>query len=133
MRAQAIDSSDFNWTEEFKTEFKHAFNNGHVGQELVSETDRVRVWSIRLSPGERIGFHRHVLNYFWTAVTAGKAISHMDDGSTIEATYHQGQTKHMNYEKGEYKIHDLTNIGETELIFTTVEFLDSPNPPLPLV
>ena len=34
---------------------------------LVSESDRVRVWTIRLKPGERIGFHRHVLDYFWTA------------------------------------------------------------------
>jgi hypothetical protein len=29
-------------------------------------------------------------------------------------------------------IHDLENVGETDLLFTTVEFLDSPNAPLPL-
>jgi beta-alanine degradation protein BauB len=27
-------------------------------------------------------------------------------------------------------MHDLENIGDTVLAFTTVEFLDSPNPPL---
>jgi beta-alanine degradation protein BauB len=39
-------------------------NNGCVGSTLLSENDKVRVWIIRLAPGERIGFHRHVLNYF---------------------------------------------------------------------
>src|SRR5262249_20211380 len=37
-------------------------NNGCVGTTLLSESDRVRVWIIRLAPGERIGFHRHVLD-----------------------------------------------------------------------
>ena len=53
--------------EEFAREAKSP--NGCVGNELVSETDKVRVWTIRLEPGQRFGFHRHVLNYFWTAVT----------------------------------------------------------------
>jgi hypothetical protein len=30
-----------------------------------------RVWIIRLAPGERVGFHRHALDYFWTCVTGG--------------------------------------------------------------
>jgi hypothetical protein len=29
-------------------------------------------------------------------------------------------------------VHDLENIGHTELVFTTVEFLDSANAPLEL-
>ena len=29
-------------------------------------------------------------------------------------------------------VHDLENIGDTELLFTTVEFLDSPNASLEL-
>lgn len=33
---------------------------------------------------------------------------------------------------GEYKVHDLENIGDTDLTFVTVEFLDSPNKPLPV-
>lgn len=34
-------------------------------------TDRVRVWTIGLKPGQRLGFHTHVLDYFWTSVTGG--------------------------------------------------------------
>jgi beta-alanine degradation protein BauB len=106
--------------------------NACVGTRLLSETDRVRVWEIRLKPGERIGFHRHVLDYFWTVITPGRALSRSEDGSTVETEYVGGQTQHLSYGSNEYKIHDLENIGNTELIFTTVEFLDSANAPLPL-
>jgi hypothetical protein len=120
------------WPEWVTHELERNRHNGCVGTRLLSETDRVRVWEIRLKPSERIGFHRHVLDYFWTAVTPGRARSHQLDGATIETSYHAGQTQHATYGPGEYKIHDLQNIGDTDLIFTTVEFLDSANEPLPV-
>src|SRR5437660_1173543 len=64
--------------------------NGCVGSELVSETDKVRVWTIRLKPGQRFGFHRHVLNYFWTAVTPCRGRQHLMDGTTGEFSYAPG-------------------------------------------
>jgi hypothetical protein len=121
-----------NWSPALREEFANAVGNGCVGKVLVSESDRVRVWSLRLEPGERIAFHQHVLDYFWTAITPGKAISHMDDGHVVEAVYAAGDTKHHHYAKGEYKIHDLENVGDTPLVFTTVEFLDSENAALDL-
>ena len=33
---------------------------------------------------------------------------------------------------GHFKVHDLANIGDTDLNFITVEFLDSANKPLPV-
>ncbi len=110
------------WPAWVREEFERNQHNGCVGTQLLSETDRVRVWSIRLRPGERIGFHRHVLDYFWTAVTAGRALSHAHDGSTHERHYFAGETQHESYRAGEYKIHDLENIGDTTLRFVTVEF-----------
>jgi hypothetical protein len=106
--------------------------NGCVGSELVSETDKVRVWTIRLEPGQRFGFHRHLLNYFWTAVTACRGRQHLMDGSTVEYTYAPGETRHESYGPGEFKVHDLENIGDGEMVFMTVEFLDSANRPLAL-
>jgi hypothetical protein len=49
--------------------------NPRVGTRLLSTSERVHVWEIRLNPGERIGFHRHVLDSFWTAITPGKALA----------------------------------------------------------
>lgn len=122
------------WPADIAAEFKreHAQPNGCVGTTLVFENDRVRVWTIHLRPGQRIGFHRHVLDYFWTAITAGRARQHLMDGTTVENAYTPGETRHETYARGAFKVHDLENIGTTELIFTTVEFLDSANAPLPI-
>jgi hypothetical protein len=79
-----------------------------------------------------VGFHRHVLDYFWTAITPGRARSHRQDGSVVEGTYAAGETRHYVCSRDEYNIHDLENVGDTDLWFTTVEFLDSANKPLEL-
>ena len=107
-------------------------NNGCVGTTLLSDSDRVRVWIIRLAPGERIGFHRHVLDYFWTAVTGGRGRQHVHDGSTVEYSYQPGETRHETYGRGEFKVHDLENLGDKEMVFLTIEFLNSANKPLSL-
>lgn len=122
------------WPPAIRQEFEREANNnnGCVGTRLVSETDKVRVWTIHLKPGERVGFHRHVLNYFWTAITPSRGRQHLMDGSTVEFTYQAGETRHESYGPGEYKVHDLENLGDTEMVFMTVEFLDSANKPLPI-
>lgn len=113
-------------------DFAAARTNGCVGTRLLSEDARCRVWTIVLAPGERIGFHTHVLDYFWTAVTAGRARSQYGDGRVAEVDYRAGDIQHLSFGAGESMTHDLANIGQTELIFTTVEFLDSANAPLDL-
>ena len=128
--AEATVKAPENWPAELRRSFEENQLNGSVGSVLVSETDRVRVWSLRLRPGEKLPFHRHVLNYFWTAVTPGRARSHYHDGRTEEPVHQAGDTKHLSFGPGEFMIHDLENIGTTDLVFTTVEFLDSANAPL---
>lgn len=120
------------WPEALKAELQRNKLNGHVGSRLVSETDRVRVWLIALKPGERLPLHRHVLDYFWVATSPGKARSHSLDGQTNEWTYAIGDTKHMSFPAGQSMIHDLENIGDTLLTFTTVELKESANAPLQL-
>lgn len=120
------------WPPEIAAEFEREAQapNGCVGTTLLSESDRVRVWIIHLAPGERIGFHRHVLDYFWTSVNGGHARQHLMDGTTVEHTYSPGETRHETYGPGEFKVHDLENLGDREMIFNTIEFLDSANKPL---
>ncbi len=122
------------WPPEIAAEFERekASPNPCVGSVLVSETDRVRVWMIRLAPGERIGFHRHVLDYFWTSVSGGRGRQHVHDGTTVEYTYAPGETRHETYGAGEFKVHDLQNLGDKEMVFMTIEFLQSANKPMAL-
>jgi quercetin dioxygenase-like cupin family protein len=120
------------WPAEIKAEFEREAetHNPCVGTSLLSETDKVRVWIIRLAPGERVGFHRHVLDYFWTSVTGGRARQNLMDGTTIEQTYKPGETRHETYGPGEFKVHDLTNLSDQEMVFMTIEFLNSANKPM---
>ena len=131
---KAVHEDRSEWPAEIKAEFERESHrpNGCVGTQLLSETDKVRVWIIRLAPGERIGFHRHVLDYFWTSVSGGRGRQHVHDGTTVEYTYQPGETRHESYGTGEFKVHDLENLGDTEMIFNTIEFLDSANRPLPV-
>jgi hypothetical protein len=97
---------------------------------LVSETDRVRVWHLHIPVGTRCGFHRHVNPYFWSALNAGKARGYFSSGGIRDTTHYVGETKHFYYGPGDYMLHSVENIGNTDLAFATVEFLDGTNPPL---
>ena len=81
----ATDFSD--WSPELIAEFKANARNYQVGGTLLSDDGRVKVWDIRLKPGERLPAHRHVLDYFWTAVTPGDSVQHTDDGTTRRVSY----------------------------------------------
>lgn len=127
-----MSTDDLSWTPELRREFDDNAFNGRVGQRLLSDTERVRVWEIRLAPGERLAAHRHVLDYFWTAVDAGSGRSHASDGTTSDVEYHRGETRHHSFARGDYLLHDLENTGSTALVFVTVELKGGPNAPLPI-
>lgn len=129
---EVLSTSTDEWSDEIQSEFVSQSANGNVGGRLLLENDRVRVWEIRLKPGERYGVHRHVLDYFWVAVTSGVTMQHSGDGRLERVTYQPGDTMFFHYELGESMIHDLANVGETPVIFTTVELKESANRALPL-
>jgi hypothetical protein len=120
------------WTAELHAELGTHAANPRVGTRLLLEDERMRVWEIRLAPGERLAFHRHVLDYFWTCVSGGDAISRDGDGTTKGRRYGVGETLALSFGEGESMIHDLINAGTADIVFTTVEFLQSANAPLPL-
>lgn len=120
------------WPDAIRADLAANGCNPCVGTRLLLADDRVRAWEVRLGPGERIGFHRHVLDYVWVAVTPGAFVSRQGDGTVVEATVTAGQVDSSHYGPGAFEIHDLENVGATDLVFTTVEFLRSANPPLPL-
>ncbi|WP_419907169.1 hypothetical protein [Hoeflea sp.] len=126
------DNPRAHWPQELQDEFDKHGNNGVVGSVLVSETDKVRVWHLHLPPGKRCHFHRHVLDYFWSAHSHGKARGWYDDGRIQDVVHYPGETKHFTFGKGEDFTHAVANIGDTDLLFTTVEFKDSANEPLPI-
>ena len=120
------------WPAGLRQELQDNAMNPVVGSVLVSETDKLRVWHLLVPAGERCTFHRHVLDYFWTAISGGRGRQHMQDGTTFECTYEPGETRHEAYGAGEFKVHDLQKLSDGEMVFMTVEFKDSANKPLQL-
>ena len=69
---------------------------------------------------------------FWTVLTQGTARSRTTDGLTRQINYRVGDTKHLEFRRDEGMTHDLENIGASDLVFVTVEFVQSENKPLSL-
>jgi hypothetical protein len=120
------------WSAELQQEFRDNAHNGVVGGRLLLEDERTRVWDIRLAPGERVAAHRHVLDYFWTALTNGQSLQHTHDGTTRTVRYTAGETRAYTFGPGEFLLHDLQNTGDDVLAFITVELKQSANRPLSL-
>ena len=121
------------WSDAVKREFRDNAYNGQIGTDLVFENDRVRVWHMTLQPGEAMPVHRHVLTYFWTAITPGRFLQRTYDGTTYESDYPAGLTHFYDVRYGEYALHNLENVGETTMIFCAVELKkESANVPLSL-
>jgi hypothetical protein len=132
VRDASVTASNFEgWSEELRAEFAGAGSNYQVGGKLLSETNKVKVWEIRLAPGERLPAHKHVLDYFWTVLTAGESEQHSEDGATRRVSYEAGTTRHFAFGPGEYLLHDLKNVGPTELVFISVEHQRDPDDPGP--
>ncbi|WDZ80139.1 hypothetical protein PWG15_32500 (plasmid) [Ensifer adhaerens] len=97
--------------------------NDRIGTELVLDGEALRVWHLRLKPGETLRPHRHDRPYFWTALTDGKARSRSGDGRVTDVVYRAGDTRHFGDLTPETAfVHDLTNTGDAELVFVTAEF-----------
>jgi hypothetical protein len=120
------------WTAAMREEFEANQFSGGVGSVLVSETDRVRVWHLHLPPGGWLTFHRHVLDYFWSTPSSGVARGYYQDGRIVDVHHYPGETRHFRHGEGEYFVHAIENVGDTDLIFFTVEFLPGDNPPIPI-
>jgi hypothetical protein len=107
---------------EYASELDAAAHNREVGTKLLLENERVRIWDLDLQPGDRVPFHCHATPYFFVCVDEGRAISRFPDGNAMTLDYREGDTWFDTVDGG-VEIHDLENVGETRLRFTTVELL----------
>ena len=109
---------------DFAEELAAAPTNLAVGTTLWFENERLKVWEVKLQPGERGPFHSHTRNYFWTVVEGGRGLQRLGDGTVLIRDYGVGDTSYLEHTPETALIHDLENIGETVLRFVTVELLD---------
>ena len=98
--------------------------NFDVGTKLWFENPSIRVWEVRLKPGERGPFHAHTHRYFWTVVQGGIGRQRSQDGSMITREYSAGDTNYSEHSPQDPWLHDFENFGESDMLFITVELLD---------
>ncbi|QIS12708.1 cupin domain-containing protein [Nocardia arthritidis] len=120
------------WSPPLLREFGDNAHNGRIGQALVRETDALRIWETHLAPGERVPMHRHVLDYFWIALTDGRVRQHGGDGTSREIAYVRGQTRYFPLPAERYHLHDMRNIGDAPLSYLTIEVKGGANDPIDL-
>ena len=122
MRDRLVDDEiDTYDTAPFAGELAAAPSNHEIGTSLLFENDHIRVFEVRLEPGERGPFHIHDKPYFWTVVDAGRGLQRFPDGTSIIHHYALGETAYRAQSANDPLIHDLENVGEKTLRFVTVE------------
>jgi beta-alanine degradation protein BauB len=108
-------------TAEFADELARAPQNHEIGTTLWFANESIRVFEVKLEPGERGPFHIHDCTYFWTCIEAGRGLQRFGDGSCVTHSYEVGETKHLVQTPDNALIHDLENVGDSTLRFVTVE------------
>ena len=106
---------------DFAGELARAHENHEVGTTRRFENDHVRVWEIRLGPGQRGAFHVHDQTYFWTVVEPGRGLQRFPDGTFVIRDYRLGETRYLVHSPENALVHDLENVGDTTMRFITVE------------
>jgi hypothetical protein len=106
---------------EFVRELEPRVEDRAVGTALLLENERVRVWEIRLEPGRRAPFHRHVHPYLWVCVDGGRVRTRFPDGNMVTYDVEVGITNFSEPSEDAPEIHDLENVGQSLVRFTTVE------------
>lgn len=90
---------------------------GQVGQEIMLDNDRVRVWHITLAPGETQPLHHHGLPYVVVAVNGASNVIHTAAGERLEVAEETGAVVFR--EPGQ--THKLTNAGDTTYVGRIIE------------
>ena len=106
--------------DEFAEELAAAPGNHQLGTKVLFENDAIQVWEVRLEPGQRGAFHVHDQTYFWTVVEPGRGLQRFIDGTVVVRDYATGETRYLEHSPESTLIHDLENVGATELRFVTV-------------
>lgn len=83
-----------------------------VGSKLLFENERVRVWDLRLAPGESTGLHAHHCDYLYVVIGDGELEAVDADGSLLHRGPMQDGEVHYRSIDGEPAVHEAVNVGQ---------------------
>ena len=91
---------------------------GEVGQRILLENEHVRVWEIRLEPGETIDFHIHYHPYLVISLGGGENEIETIFGQHIKTDEPLGSTVFINEMRA---VHRLTNRSTVPYLSRLIE------------
>ena len=100
---------------------------GDIGSKLLFEDDEIRIWELRLDPGEESVPHRHTCDYVIVDVAGDKIAAKSvpgyksEYGDYIEAPVEQGHTIFLK----QGSVESAVNVGEKPYRNVLVEFKDT--------
>jgi predicted metal-dependent enzyme (double-stranded beta helix superfamily) len=94
-----------------------------VGTRLLFENDRVRVWDLRLEPGEATGLHRHETDFLYIVIGDGELQTVFADGSSDSPRPMRDGDVRFREVNGE-SVHDARNTGQSPWRNIVVELKD---------
>lgn len=82
-----------------------------VGTKLLFENERVRVWDLRLAPGQSTGLHRHEHDYLYVVIGDGALQAAGADGQRGEVSRMEDGDVRFRALEGE-DVHEAFNVGD---------------------
>ncbi|WP_437395310.1 hypothetical protein [Flagellimonas lutimaris] len=112
------------WEQEKIDELLHQEIKGSLSNRLVFENEVIKLWDLKLLPGERLNFRRHNTNYGWVCTTGGLVITRYGNGKIDMVKLNPGDTEYFE-NRGKNYVNDLENIGEDTLVINILEYKES--------
>lgn len=114
------------WEAQRKEELDSENLNTELGQQILYEDGKIKLWSLVLKVKERIGFRKINCDFRAMSQVDGFAVNHRSTGEIVLVQCKKGEMYRYNKkEKGE-QIWDLENIGAEPLEFVVIEYLFDP-------
>jgi len=97
--------------------------SGNVGTTLLFANDRVRVWEMKLEPGQSCGLHQHAYDYVFVNLMRAQAELNEPDQEPEVRTLDEGFVQYTAVGKQGQGPHQLRNAGESSLRQILIEFI----------
>lgn len=97
--------------------------NENIGTRIMLESERVRIWEHRVSPGETGPMHRHRRSYFSVVVQGSSGETLDPDGNVLEHFDLSPGSVLWYGEEHLPETHALRNTGSGEVLLVTTEIL----------
>ena len=96
-----------------------------VGTRLLFENDRVRVWDLRLEPGESTSLHRHACDFLYVVIGDGTLQTGHPDGRREPPRHMRDGDVRFRAVTDEI-VHEAINTGDTPWRNIVVELKEPP-------